>query len=265
MFCTQCGTQIDPGKKFCKGCGTRVDRAAEASATAAPSPAPSEAVATPGTAEAAVRRQQPMPLSPPRDGAGGNKTLIIAASVVLFVILAAAGVYFGTDLMRQPTPPEIRVTEAPAAKPEESPPLPGSEKNKSADEPADNSQSSLFEPITPEPASPPETAKPLPEVAPKPVPPAEVRPAPRRSRVNPAEPPAPASRRGARPGVYQTLRSTAVFEAPAASAQVVANIPGGVRVNVVNINGDWLEVHSRRGNPPGFIRRDDAQFIDGAQ
>jgi zinc-ribbon domain len=264
MFCTQCGTQIDPGKKFCKSCGTRVDRAGEAPATAAPTAnEPSRAARS---SEAGVRRQQPMPLSPTRDGAASNKTLIIAASVAVVVILAAAGVYFGTDLMRQPAAREIQVTEAPAAKPEESPPLPGSEENKSAAQPGENSQSSLFEPITPESASPPaETAKPLPEVAPKPVPAADVRPAQRRSRVNPAAQPVPASRRGAQPGVYQTLRSTAVFEAPAASAQVVANIPGGVRVNVVNINGDWLEVHSRRGNPPGFIRRDDAQFIEGAQ
>jgi hypothetical protein len=45
----------------------------------------------------------------------------------------------------------------------------------------------------------------------------------------------------------------------------VANIPGGVRVNVVSASGDWLEVHSRRGNPPGFIRRDDAQFIESSR
>jgi len=31
---------------------------------------------------------------------------------------------------------------------------------------------------------------------------------------------------------------------------------------VVNSKGEWLEVHSRRGNPPGFIRRQDAKFLE---
>jgi hypothetical protein len=43
---------------------------------------------------------------------------------------------------------------------------------------------------------------------------------------------------------------------------VVANIPAGTRVDVVNSKGDWLEVHSRRGNPPGFIKRQDAKFLE---
>ncbi|MGE5218193.1 MAG: hypothetical protein ACM3SP_14425 [Chloroflexota bacterium] len=78
-------------------------------------------------------------------------------------------------------------------------------------------------------------------------------------------PPASASRRNANSGIYQTLRSTTLFESPSASSRSVANIPGGVRVNVVSASGDWLEVHSLRGNPPGFIRREDAQFIESSQ
>jgi hypothetical protein len=61
------------------------------------------------------------------------------------------------------------------------------------------------------------------------------------------------------PGTYQTLRPTTVFEQPSGSSRVVANIGGGVNINVVGSKGDWLEVHSRIGNPPGFIRRDDAK------
>jgi len=26
--------------------------------------------------------------------------------------------------------------------------------------------------------------------------------------------------------------------------------------------GEWLEVRSKHGNPPGFIRRDDAMFVE---
>lgn len=259
MFCTQCGTQIDLGSKFCKSCGARVDGAKDAPASAEPS-------ATPTGFEAGVRRQQPMPLSPPHDGAGGKKTIVIAASVAV-VILAAVGIYFGTDLVHRPAPQETQVAEAPAAKPEEPSLLPAKTENEAAGQPAESPQSSSFEPIAPESASAPpaDAPKPLPEVTPKAVPPTDVRPAPRRSRNNPVERPAPASQHGGRTGIYQTIRSTDVFESPAASARVVANIPGGVRVSVVSTSGEWLEVHSRRGNPPGFIRRDDAQFIDSAQ
>jgi hypothetical protein len=33
-------------------------------------------------------------------------------------------------------------------------------------------------------------------------------------------------------------------------------------LDVVSAKGEWLEVHSRRGNPPGFIRREDAALVD---
>lgn len=277
MFCTQCGTQIDPGKNFCKGCGARVGKAGEPSVNPAPSPAAAEPAKQPRPAEVSARRPQPMPLSPAHGGGGSNKTMIIAAGAAV-VVLAAAAVYFATDLLRQPAPQETQVAEAPDAKKEEPPPVPAIEENKSPGEPNETSQSSLFEPIPPEPASPPpsETPKPAPEVAAKPAPRADVQPTPRRSQFKPAgqdptassranrpPPAASASNRSATQGVYQTLRSTTLFESPSASSRVVANIPNGVRVNVVGSTGDWLEVHSRRGNPPGFIRRNDAQFIEG--
>jgi hypothetical protein len=80
--------------------------------------------------------------------------------------------------------------------------------------------------------------------------------------VNRQQPETPASRGGASPGVYETLRATTVYEGPSGSAKVLASIPPGIRVNVVSSNGEWLEVHSKRGNPPGFIRRNDAAFIE---
>lgn len=60
------------------------------------------------------------------------------------------------------------------------------------------------------------------------------------------------------PRLYKTVRSTAVFEEPSASSRKVATIPNGSRVRVVESTGDWLEVRSKQGRPPGFIRRDDA-------
>jgi len=60
------------------------------------------------------------------------------------------------------------------------------------------------------------------------------------------------------PRLYETVRSTAVFEEPSDSSRKVATIPNGSRVRVVDSTGDWLEVRSKQGRPPGFIRRDDA-------
>ena len=60
---------------------------------------------------------------------------------------------------------------------------------------------------------------------------------------------------------YQTVRSTSVFEEPTSSSRQVASIPNGSRVRVVGSSGDWLEVRSKQGRPPGFIRREDAVLM----
>jgi septal ring factor EnvC (AmiA/AmiB activator) len=60
---------------------------------------------------------------------------------------------------------------------------------------------------------------------------------------------------------YQTIRSTSVFEEPSASSRKVGSIANGSRVRVVGYTGDWLEVRSKQGRPPGFIRRDDAVLM----
>jgi hypothetical protein len=46
------------------------------------------------------------------------------------------------------------------------------------------------------------------------------------------------------------------------ASRTVATIPQGTRVTVVEDNGEWLEVQSKSGNPPGFIRRADATFAE---
>jgi len=69
------------------------------------------------------------------------------------------------------------------------------------------------------------------------------------------------ARRGAEPGVYETRRATAVYEEPLSSARVVTQIAKGTEVTVVRSAGEWLEVRSKHGNPPGFIRADDAMLI----
>jgi hypothetical protein len=76
--------------------------------------------------------------------------------------------------------------------------------------------------------------------------------------------PAPvAASRTAAPGVYETTRPTSVHENPSSASKVISQISGGTRINVVNSAGGWLEVRSKRGNPPGYVRSDDARLVGG--
>ena len=80
----------------------------------------------------------------------------------------------------------------------------------------------------------------------------------------PANSPPPLPRRAAEPGVYEVLRSTSVYEEPSSAARVLTRVERATQVTVVRSVGEWLEVRSKHGNPPGFIRADDAMFIGRA-
>jgi septal ring factor EnvC (AmiA/AmiB activator) len=74
--------------------------------------------------------------------------------------------------------------------------------------------------------------------------------------------PAPAAaRRTAEPGVYETTQATSVYENPSSAARIISQIARGTRINVISSAGDWLEVRSKHGNPPGYVRSDDARQI----
>ena len=89
-----------------------------------------------------------------------------------------------------------------------------------------------------------------------------VRRTPSRAPDTAASLPAPtARRRTAEPGVYETTRETSVYENPSSASRVVSQISRGTRINVVSSSGDWLEVRSKHGNPPGYVRSDDARLI----
>jgi hypothetical protein len=78
----------------------------------------------------------------------------------------------------------------------------------------------------------------------------------------PAPPPPPAAtRRAGDAGVFETTRATTVYEGPSPSSRVLSQISKGTRINVVGSAGDWLEVRSKRGNPPGYVRSDDARPV----
>ncbi len=83
-------------------------------------------------------------------------------------------------------------------------------------------------------------------------------PPPRDRTVASAPPPPQAPpRRTSEAGAYEVVRDTALLEKPSSSAREVALVQRGIIVNVVSSVGDWLEVRSKYGKPPGYIRRED--------
>ena len=74
----------------------------------------------------------------------------------------------------------------------------------------------------------------------------------------------PATRRSAEPGVYEIIRATAVREEPSGAARRITDINKGTKINVVRTVGEWLEVRSKQGNPPGYVRLDDAVLVSRA-
>ncbi|MGE5219644.1 MAG: hypothetical protein ACM3SP_21795, partial [Chloroflexota bacterium] len=62
-------------------------------------------------------------------------------------------------------------------------------------------------------------------------------------------------------GTFQTVRPTQVFSGPSEDSELIVNIGRGVKVNVVDSRDGWLEIRSKHGRPPGFIRRDAAERI----
>jgi hypothetical protein len=219
MFCTECGTQIDEGKKFCKNCGARMRSDAE-----------------PDTAPAAARP------GPARTSPGIDKSILIAAGIALVVILGGAGVYFGTDLLRPSGKQGISEEPGRSAATVGAPPPMEEYPGRSA------ATAGSPAPMNESPGRSAATVG-----ARAPTPPA--------SAARPSAP-AVASRRAAEAGAYETVRATTVYEQPSASSRSVASIPPGTRVDVVSSTGSWLEVRSKSGKPPGFIRRGDAVLVD---
>ncbi|HEX5607952.1 MAG TPA: hypothetical protein VFY96_15615, partial [Candidatus Binatia bacterium] len=81
-----------------------------------------------------------------------------------------------------------------------------------------------------------------------------------RARASSQTTPLPTTRR-TEAGVYETVRETSVYDNPSSHARVISQIRGGTRINVVNSGSEWLEVHSKHGNPPGYVRSNDARPI----
>jgi type IV secretory pathway VirB10-like protein len=271
MFCTQCGNSIDLGKNFCGNCGAKIPKASPVASeplTTSADDAPSPTIIESRTQFMSAQTLALDAESSDQAAKGQNgKLIIMIAAAVIIVIAAGAGVYFGTDLLR-PTPAPEPVALAPAVPPIAAPPA---QPEENAPAPSETKQNDLWEPSppTPEPPAADQTEQPKP-------------PSPPRVKAAPREEPAPPPRRAAReraqePGsssasqtrlspmaaVYETVRPTVVYAEPSTSSKVVSNIDSNVRLTVVGANNEWLELRSRLGNPPGFVRREHARPLSG--
>lgn len=63
-------------------------------------------------------------------------------------------------------------------------------------------------------------------------------------------------------GAFKTTRPTEVYSRPSKNSQLVANIGPGMKLNVVDSHDGWLEIRSKHGRPPGFVRQEAAVRID---
>jgi hypothetical protein len=56
-------------------------------------------------------------------------------------------------------------------------------------------------------------------------------------------------------GTYRITRSTQVYSEPSDTSELIANIKPGIKINVVDSRNGWLEIRSKHGRPPGFVRQ----------
>src|SRR5262245_19336089 len=63
-------------------------------------------------------------------------------------------------------------------------------------------------------------------------------------------------------GTYKITRSTQVYSEPSDTSSLIINIKPGMKINVVDSRDGWLEIRSKHGRPPGFVRQTAAVRID---
>ena len=59
-------------------------------------------------------------------------------------------------------------------------------------------------------------------------------------------------------GTFETTRSTQIYSGPSENSALITSIGKGVKLNVVDSRDGWLEIRSKHGRPPGFIRQEAA-------
>ena len=93
---------------------------------------------------------------------------------------------------------------------------------------------------------------------------AAVRPAPRSVNGSSTRPPGARPIAALQPRTYEALRPTSIYDEPLPSARIVAKLAKGTQVTVVSSENGWLEIRSKHGRPPGFIRKEAAERMDEA-
>ncbi|HEX2929383.1 MAG TPA: hypothetical protein VHV54_06700, partial [Candidatus Binatia bacterium] len=112
--------------------------------------------------------------------------------------------------------------------------------------------------VTP-PESPAPEVKAVAPAAPEPQPAKEIaKPINETAKINP-----PAKQEPRMTGAYQITQASRVYAGPTEASQLLGEIEPGVKVTVVNNRNGWLEIHSKHGRPPGFIRKEVATPLAG--
>ena len=62
---------------------------------------------------------------------------------------------------------------------------------------------------------------------------------------------------------YEIVHAAQVFREPNESAESIAQIEAGMEVSVVHAQDGWLEIRSKHGRPPGFIKHETAVRVGG--
>jgi hypothetical protein len=63
-------------------------------------------------------------------------------------------------------------------------------------------------------------------------------------------------------GKFKIVRATAVYSGPTEKSALITRIEPGIKINVVGSRDGWLEIRSKYGRPPGFVREETAVKID---
>jgi DNA repair ATPase RecN len=59
-------------------------------------------------------------------------------------------------------------------------------------------------------------------------------------------------------GTFEITRPTQIYSGPSENSGLIASIDKGMKINVVDSRGGWLEIRSKHGRPPGFVRQEAA-------
>jgi len=66
-------------------------------------------------------------------------------------------------------------------------------------------------------------------------------------------------------GTYTTTADVRLRAGPGMNHPVITTLPKGIKVNVVEREGDWLKVESKQGNKPGYISEKYARPLETQQ